>query len=339
MSVWNKWLRQPQSMLLRRILFQVHLWVGVSLGLYILMISVTGSLLVYRRELSAAVGPVHVTPLDRRLTRDELSTLAQRAYPGFILEQVFTPRNRGEAVPDQAIEVRLRRGDDTIERLLDPYTGADLGDSVRPALTFILWLADLHDDLLGGPTGRLVNGIGAIFATLLAATGAVLWWPGIRNWRRSLTIDWKRKRHGFNWSLHNAVGFWMLAFVLLWGISGIYFSFPKPFNALVDFLEPLNESNPQTRIGDSVLFWLAQLHFGRFNGLTLKAVWTVLGLAPALLTVTGGLMWWHRVVRRQPRRVEQLEPAAVATHAVQSNLAFSGKSSAAQFGGKPNTIQ
>jgi uncharacterized iron-regulated membrane protein len=316
MNVWAKWLRQPQSVLLRRILFQVHLWVGVALGLYILVISLTGSLLVYRREMTAAVGPVYVTPQAHRLTQEELGATVRRAYPGFTLESVFTPRNRGQAVPNQAIEVRLRRGDDTIGRLLDPYTGTDLGDPQRPALTFILRIADLHDDLLAGHTGRLLNGIGAIFTTLLASTGAMLWWTGIRNWRRSLTIDWRRKRHGFNWSLHSAVGFWMLAFVLLWGISGIYFAFPRAFNATVDFFEPLNGSDQQTRVGDTVLFWLARLHFGRFSGLAVKAIWTVLGLAPAVLAVTGSLMWWHRVVRRKPQALDQqdqLKAAPTAT--------------------------
>jgi uncharacterized iron-regulated membrane protein len=179
MSIWTQWLRQPQGVLARRILFQVHLWVGAGLGLYILMISVTGSLLVYRREMSAAVGPVYVTPRQHRLTQDELSLIVQQAYPGFSLESVFAPRVRGQIAGDQAVEVQLRRGDDTIARLLDPYTGADLGDTTRPALGLILWLADLHDNLLAGRTGRLFNGIGAIFATLLACTGAILWWPGI----------------------------------------------------------------------------------------------------------------------------------------------------------------
>jgi uncharacterized iron-regulated membrane protein len=312
MNVWDKWWRQPQGILLRRVLFQIHLWMGLTLGLYILVISVSGSLLVYRREVAAAVGPVYVTPQGHRLTQDELSGVIQRAYPGFTLENVFTPRNRGQAVPNQAVEVQLRRGDHTIGRLLDPYTGADLGDPARPGLTFILWLADLHDDLLGGHTGRLINGIGAIFATLVACTGAILWWPGIANWRRSLTMDWKRKRYGLNWSLHSAIGFWTFSFVLFWGISGIYLSFPQVFNATVDFFEPPNGSSEQIRIGDNVLFWLAQLHFGRFAGLTVKAIWTVLGLAPAVLVVTGGLMWWHRVVRRKPQWREQLQASATA---------------------------
>ena len=329
MNLWNRWLRQPQNILPRRVFFQVHLWVGVGLGLYILMISVTGSLLVYRREMAAAVGPVYVTPREHRLTQDELSAIVHRAYPGFSLEQVFPPRLRGQIVPNQAVEVQLRRGDDTIARLLDPYTGADLGDTTRPALGLILWLADLHDNLLAGRTGRVVNGIGAIFATLLACTGAILWWPGISNWRRSIKMDWKQKRYGFHWSLHNVIGFWMLSFILLWGISGIYFSFPEPFSAVVDFFEPLDDTTAGNRIGDEVLAWLARLHFGRFSGLTVKAMWTVLGLAPAVLAVTGSLMWWYRVVRRKSQRWEPTETAAVPRPGMQLGSSLGNKTSKA----------
>jgi len=51
LTVWARWVQQPQRVWLRRALFQVHLWSGMAIGLYILMISVTGSVLVYRNEL------------------------------------------------------------------------------------------------------------------------------------------------------------------------------------------------------------------------------------------------------------------------------------------------
>jgi uncharacterized iron-regulated membrane protein len=329
MNVWNKWLRQPQSILLRRILFQIHLWGGLVLALYILMISVTGSLLVYRREMATAVATAYVSPQARRLTPNELRAIVQRAYPGRAIENVSTPRIRAQVIPNMATAVELRRGSEIISRFFDPYTGADLGSTNPKMLGAIVWLADLHDDLLSQGTGRLVNGVGAICATLLTLTGAILWWPGIRNWRRSLTIDWKRRRFGLHWSLHNAVGFWMFLFVLLWGFSGIYLCFPKVFNEIVDFFEPLTNSTRQARVGDDILLWLAQLHFGRFSGLTVKAIWTVLGLVPAVLTVTGVMMWWHRVVRKESRRFEQLEAATVPARELQTSSSFGNKPSEA----------
>ena len=124
MSVWAHWLRQPQTLWIRRAVLQVHLWTGLALGVYVLVISLSGSVLVFR---------------------DELNSLSS---PG-------------------------------------PQPG-------RPATTDVpltSWLLDLHDDLLSGTTGRRTNAVGALLTLLAGVTGAVVWWPGIRNWRRSLTID------------------------------------------------------------------------------------------------------------------------------------------------------
>jgi uncharacterized iron-regulated membrane protein len=73
--------------------------------------------------------------------------------------------------------------------------------------------------------------------------------------------------------------------VLVWGISGIYFCFPFA-------LRPL--------LGGAFLYWIAQLHIGRFNGFT-EALWIILGLVPAFLFGTGTLMWWNRVLRKKFR--------------------------------------
>ena len=59
---WQRWVRQPQKVWLRRAIFQVHLWAGIGVGLYVLFISVTGSVLVYRNELYVAATPHVVTP-------------------------------------------------------------------------------------------------------------------------------------------------------------------------------------------------------------------------------------------------------------------------------------
>ena len=46
------WLDQPQNVPFRRALYLIHLWVGIATGLYILMISLSGSAVVFRRELT-----------------------------------------------------------------------------------------------------------------------------------------------------------------------------------------------------------------------------------------------------------------------------------------------
>ncbi len=47
---WRRWVLNPQSLPFRRVLYQIHLWVGIAIGLYLVFISVTGSAVVFRRE-------------------------------------------------------------------------------------------------------------------------------------------------------------------------------------------------------------------------------------------------------------------------------------------------
>ncbi len=294
MNAWEKWRTRPQSVWLRRALFQVHLWAGIGIGLYVLLISVTGSALVFRRDLARTLSrEPRVVPVQGvRLTPGELREAAKHAYPKYVISRVFM-RTR----PDLGVEIWLERGNKKVERLFNPYTGADMGDSVRPGFRFLMWLADLHDNLLFGQTGRRINAIGGILSLLLCFTGAVIWWPGIEKWRDSLVFHWKGNRRGFNWALHSALGFWSLALILLWSVTGIYLSIPTVFSAAVDYLEPVQAGARNLRFGDQVLFWLAQLHFGRFAGLKIKIIWTVTGLAPAVLFFTGVVMWWNRVLK------------------------------------------
>ena len=49
---WQRWLHQPRSDPLRGALYQVHLWIGLATGLYVLVISLSGSAVVFRRELT-----------------------------------------------------------------------------------------------------------------------------------------------------------------------------------------------------------------------------------------------------------------------------------------------
>ena len=310
MTFWQRWIRQPQTAWLRKAIFQVHMWSGIGVGLYVLLVSVTGSVLVWRNELATAAtrAPIILTGSGPRLSDEQLKAAVSRAYPGYSVVI-----NRA-ANPDQAVEVSLERGTNRQARLLDPYTGHDLGNSVPIGLRAIRELLNLHDDLLAGGTGRQVNGLGALLLVVLSFTGLVIWWPGITRWRRSLTVHrnvgWRR----FTWDLHSMIGFWSLGVIAMFGLSGAYLGNPDPFQNLADWLEPLTAANAGLRIGDKVIYWLAYLHFGRIGGIAIpcsvrsglcdwatKSVWTLLGFAPAAMFVTGAVMWWNRVVRTAVR--------------------------------------
>jgi len=220
-GIWQGWLQHPEKLWLHRLFFQIHYAAGIVLGFYVMVMSLSGSIIVYRNELTPRFG--------------------------------------------------------------------------------VEWLVRLHANLLFEKTGRFVNGIGAFGLTVLCLTGAVIWWPGIRNWRRSLTFKWNTRFARFSWDLHSAIGFWTFPFVLMWGITGIYFCYPEPFSSFLALFDP------RDRFYDPALTGLAAAHIGRFGWLT-EAVWSTLGLVLALLSISGVFVCCHRMIYRKssnPNRQEE----------------------------------
>ena len=296
MTYFKQWIDQPRSVWLRRAIFQVHLWTGLSVGFYIVMLSVTGSVLVYSRELvSVLESPMPEFQPDREtMSLEEMTRAALHAYPGYDVTRIGTRVTQRRP----AMSVDLALGDDIRERIFNPYTGEDLGDAFPVGVQAVFWLTSLHDDLLMGFNGRKINGVGSGVVTLLILTGAVVWWPGRKRIRRSVSLRWKSRWPRFTWDLHSALGFWVFALMLLWAVSGVYLAFPDPFSDLVDAI-----SDPDAilgdRPGDVALVWLTRLHFGRFRDYpVLQALWAGLGLIPAVMFVTGSVMWWNRVLRK-----------------------------------------
>ena len=299
---WERVVRRPQSLWVRRAIFQIHLWTGVAAGLYLLLVSVTGSVLVFRVELSRAstLPPITVKVSGSPLSETALKDVALKAYPDYQVTQIFLNAKD----PTRPAEVWLERRGRKKQQLFNPYTGAELGPAITFGFRTVTWLLDLHDNLLAGPTGRLVNGIGGLLLTLLCLTGTVIWWPGVKTWRRGLLLRWGVNWKRLTWDLHNVVGFWTFALVFMWAFTGVYLVFQQAFGAVVDYLQPYppNEELFAPRFGDRVFTWFGRLHFGRYGGMPMKVSWAIFGLAPPILFVTGAIMWWNRVLRRGVRQ-------------------------------------
>jgi uncharacterized iron-regulated membrane protein len=298
MSLSSRFAHPLPSAWLRRALFQVHLWGGIGLSLYIVAICISGSAIVFRRELDKTLCPTTVTVPVRahRLTTAQLKSKAHAAYPRLDPTQIEV---LGARAANEPVEVRLSGPGLRLERLFDPYTGTDLGDTIACEPHFVTALAAFHDNLGGGRAGLRINGLGALAVTLICLTGAIVWWPGREHLWRGMTVRRNVSGHRFVRDLHGALGFWLALFVLLWALTGIYFAFPEPFNALEDVV--VNAGAPSQSVDDAVA-WVVRLHFGRAFGHGIEVLWVVLGLLPAALIVTGVIMWWHRVLRKTIER-------------------------------------
>jgi uncharacterized iron-regulated membrane protein len=261
----------------RRILFQIHAWTGIIVGLYVVVVCATGSLLVFRVEFYEYFRPgTFITQRAQRLSQEQLTEFVKRAYPRYRIAGVQIPRRRTAAA-----DVYVEGDGRVLHRLFDPYTGADRGDADPSAVRWFEKVSKLHGNLLADKTGRLINGIGSIAVLALSLTGLVLWWRGATHWRRGLFVRRKTNWKGFNWELHSAVGFWTFALVFLWALTGVYFTFPRLFAVF----------------GDPIISFFVTLHFGRTYGLPVKIIWAIGGLMPPVLFVTGAIMWWNRFFR------------------------------------------
>src|SRR5262249_17887241 len=101
MNLWQRIVRQPQRVWLRRAFFQVHLWTGIGVGLYVFIISISGSAIVFRNEIyrDYAAQPVILQPTGNRMTMQEVIAAARRQYPGYDVGLTYeNPKERNQAV-------------------------------------------------------------------------------------------------------------------------------------------------------------------------------------------------------------------------------------------------
>jgi len=301
MHIWKQWLDRPQSLWLRKALFQIHLWSGIALGLYVFIIGVSGSAAVFNSELYTAFYPQPraVEIAGTRLTRNEIKAAAEKAHPHSTVTRVTLT-----ADPHFAATVSFGAGVYAEQRFIDPYTGRDIGNARPFGLRMVSFFSQLHMNLLMDYRGRIVNGVGGILTTVLSLTGIVIWWPGIRRWRASLKIRGASNPKRLNWDLHSAIGFWTFALVLMWTVTGAYLVFPKGFDAIIKVV-----AGRAITLGQIP----HAIHVGDFGGWPVKALWVILGLVPPLLFVTGFIMWWNRVVqprlKRRPAVLRQPKPS------------------------------
>ena len=288
MTFREQWIHRPQSHWLRKAVFQVHLWAGIALSLYAFVVCVSGSLAVFNSELYTAFlpQPRMVPIVGPRLAGAKLRAAAQRAYPAATVTRVTDYHQ-----PGSAVVAYLGVGVNASQRFFDPYTAKDLGNARPLGLQMVSYFSQMHMNLMMGYTGRLINGVAGFFSAGLCLTGLIIWWPGIRRWRRSLTLRFDTYPKRLNWDLHNFVGFWTFALVFMWAFTGGYLVYPRHFDRAINVLAAA-VGHREINLGRMP----HSLHVGDFGGWPVKALWVILGLTPPLLVVTGFLMWWNRVV-------------------------------------------
>ncbi len=209
--------------MLKKVLFQVHWFFGITAGMVLALMGVTGALVSFEDEILDALNPdaLFVHPREHQLSLVEIvSTLQAQAKDTVSMFRV-------EVDSDKAAQVWFkpapgqRRGE---MRNFDPYTGELKENAVgQGVFAFIL---NLHRFLAAGEYGKQVTAACTLILVFFCLSGLYLRWPRhALNWRVWLTLDWAKKGRSFNWDLHSVFGTWCLIVYLLLAVTGLMWSY------------------------------------------------------------------------------------------------------------------
>ncbi|HEU4933261.1 MAG TPA: PepSY-associated TM helix domain-containing protein [Pyrinomonadaceae bacterium] len=213
---------------LRKIIFWCHLPIGVTAGVVILIMCVTGVLLSYEKQITSwadtrGYRSAPPTPETQHLPVETLITKARESRGATPTAVTL------KSDPSAPAEVAFGR-ETTI--FVNPYTGATLGEGSQKTRNFFRVVTDWHRWL--GAKGdnrnvaRAITGASNLGFLFLVASGFYLWWPRNWNWKAVRNVTWFRrglpsKARDFNW--HNTIGFWSAVPLFIVVLSAVVISY------------------------------------------------------------------------------------------------------------------
>ncbi|MCX7035432.1 MAG: PepSY-associated TM helix domain-containing protein [Proteobacteria bacterium] len=210
----------------RRVLFWAHLSTGVAAGLLILLMSATGVLLAYEKQLVAAAeqGNRVAVPADApMLTAAALADKALAAAPDAQrLALVFNL--------DPAMPVTVTRGRDA-PLLLHPWTGELLPDAAEGTRHFLHEVEDLHRWMAGDArsTRASLMHLANLLFVFIVLSGLYLWLPAVWRWRaiKPRVVPVVRYVNGKarDYAWHQSFGIWMLVPLAVMAGTGVVMSY------------------------------------------------------------------------------------------------------------------
>lgn len=219
---------------MRRTLHKWHGWLGIIFMIPFLLICLTGSILVFKKEIDSLLLP-NVATLQpssvERLPLDSLKNELNQQLPNFEIGswEIFP------AGHDEADRVFLiKRGTDIWHKVhLNPYTGELLSQPTEPGHYLTDWLVTLHytlllNDLKGMDfsftsehIGLLITLVLGLFLLFMGISGLIIY---RKFWARFFTLRWNQRMMVIFSDLHKMAGTFASPVLLVLGITGVYYN-------------------------------------------------------------------------------------------------------------------
>lgn len=208
---------------MRKVLFWAHLVLGIAAGIIVLIMSVTGVLLGFERQVVAWADRMANRPVS---AQGQQPVSIEKLLSGLGDKPASVTLRNDPKAPVEASFGRER----TV--FLDPYDGTTLGEGSKTTHEFFASVVAVHRWLAttgsARASGRAVTGACNLLFLFLVFTGPFLWLPSKWRWRNVRAALFFRsgltgKARDWNW--HNVAGIWTfipLAFIVASGVVMSY---------------------------------------------------------------------------------------------------------------------
>lgn len=162
-------------MALRPTVLRLHLILGLTAGLLLSVVTLSGAAVVFRPELDWLHADRAGLATERVAGLDDTAAVLRERWPKARIQRLLTAAGSGAGD-----EWWLRDGTESWKAFTDPATGRLLGHTRDSAVSGLLaWLARFHHNLWLGEIGGILVGSSGLCLLGFIATGLWLWWPGI----------------------------------------------------------------------------------------------------------------------------------------------------------------
>lgn len=227
----------------RAVWLSLHRWLGLGLGLWFIILGLTGSVLVFYRGLDELIDP-------RLAARPGAQTLPAMEAVYQALLQAHPQRG-----PGWRIELPLATGETITARYLKPVETA--GQGFAPLLATVdpvslqvvanrfwgrhlgTWLYDLHYSLLLGEAGLVWVGVSGLLLLVALGSGLWLWWPPRHAWRRALHFKRGASAPRRVYDLHKLAGLAAVPLLGVLALTGAVLALPQWAKPVVAAWSPL----------------------------------------------------------------------------------------------------
>ncbi|EPL4222621.1 TPA: PepSY domain-containing protein [Acinetobacter baumannii] len=207
----------------KKFLFQIHWFLGISAGLILSIMGVTGAIYSYDQQILKWVNTdsyVVQAQSSPKLTPAQLYQHFTTIQPEIKINSITIAKDPTASSVVNIEKEGERRG---YNMMVNPYTAQVLPEVQGRKL--LLLIQQIHRNLTAGEFGKQITGACALMLIYFVLSGLYLRWPKKHSARQWLAVKPKLKGRNFIWDLHAVVGTWVIVFYLLFACTGLYWSY------------------------------------------------------------------------------------------------------------------